>query len=87
MNSSFHHKWKDIVTQQLKYPDHVNISIENGLARKNCNFTQNLLDCYTEWKARSAAAASRTIDHCIWANSRITDIGAKLWNVCLIQAG
>ncbi len=87
ISKSFQHKWKDIVTQQLTYPEHVAISIENGLARRKCHFTQNLLDCYTEWKTRTAASSSSTMDHCIWANCNITDIGAKLWNQSLMDIG
>ncbi len=30
LDTSFQHNWKDIVINQLKFPDHVKISIENG---------------------------------------------------------
>ena len=53
----------------------------------NCHFTQDVLNCYTEWKISSANAALGSIDHCVWSNPAITDIGSKLWNKHLIDKG
>ena len=72
---------------QLKFPDHITISVENGLAKTNCLFTQDVLNCYSEWKISSANAALSSIDHCVWSNPVITDIGSKLWNNQLIDTG
>ncbi|XP_063692485.1 uncharacterized protein LOC134824508 [Bolinopsis microptera] len=60
---------------------------KNGLAKTNCHFTQDVLNCYTEWKISSVNAALGSIDHCVWYNQAITDIGAKLWNNHLIDKG
>ena len=51
------------------------ISIENSLTINKCGFTFDLLNCYREWKNRSADASGGTMNHCIWNNSFITDIG------------
>ena len=40
------HPWKSIVIRQLMYPDHLVVAVENGAARRNCNFTQDVLHCY-----------------------------------------
>ena len=85
LNANFSHPWKSIVVNQLKFPDNIVISIENSLTLNNSGFMPDLLNCYTEWKIKSAEASGGTQDHCIWSNSVITDIGAKLWNSLLIS--
>ena len=85
LNSNFNHPWKNIVINQLKFPDYIVISIENSLTINKCGFTFDLLNCYREWKNRSADASGGTMDHCIWNNSFITDIGSKFWNAVLIS--
>ena len=87
LNNSLRHTWKEIMIKQLKFPNHITISVENGLAKINCHFTQDVLNCYTEWKISSANAALGSIDHCVWSNPAITDIGSKLWNKHLIDKG
>ena len=61
------------------------ISIENSLTINKCGFMYDLLNCYREWKNKSAEASGGTVDHCIWNNSFITDIGSKFWNALLIS--
>ena len=39
-DGNFNHPWKSIVLRQLMYPDHLVVAVENGAARRNCNFTQ-----------------------------------------------
>jgi len=85
INSNFSHSWKDIAINQLKFPDNVVISIENALTCNNSGFVMDLINYYTEWKNRSAEVSGGTVDHCIWSNLFITDIGAKLWNPLLIN--
>ena len=85
LNSSFNHLWKEIVINQLKYPNLINISVENKLSSKNSGFTYDLLNCYYEWKINAAVAGNGTVDHCIWGNNMITDIGSRLWNQALID--
>ena len=85
-NANFQHVWKDIVTNQLKYPHFSTISIENGL-QDGCSldFTTDLLGAYQDWKSKASIAHSTSIDHCVWKNKCITDVGRKLWNVLLIE--
>ena len=85
LNSNFNHPWKNIVINQLKFPDYMVISIENSLTINKCGFMYDLLNCYREWKNKSAEASGGTVDHCIWNNSFITDIGSKFWNALLIS--
>ena len=88
LNDSFGHSWKNIVFNQLKYRDHAEISIENGLTKKpSFYYTLDLLNSYQDWKHRTSAAREATINHCVWANTSITDVGAKLWNDSLIRRG
>ena len=88
LNDSFGHSWKNIVTNQLKYRDNVCISIENGLTKKpSFYYTLDLLNSYQDWKSRASEAREATINHCVWANPSITDVGAKLWNDSLIRRG
>jgi hypothetical protein len=88
ISDDFSHKWKDIVINQLRFPDFPTIAIESGLvAQDTYKFTADLLACYQEWKTEVAAAGSSSINHCVWENKLITDIGAKLWNEVLINKG
>ena len=41
------------------------LAVENGAARRNCNFTQDILNCYLEWWTRAAAKNGGTIDQCV----------------------
>ena len=87
-NQSFSHTWKDIVINQLRYPDNPLISVENGRVGKNSIFTKDLIDCYEEWKLKVAAKTAGCVDHCIWGNKLITGMWNKqLWNTNLINRG
>lgn len=85
LDKNFAHPWKDIVLSQLKFPQHLNISIEVGAAKKHRKFTQDLLDSFREWKIRVANCRGKTINECIWGNSIITGKGNTLWNAALIN--
>ena len=88
IDDMFCHKWKDIALNQLLHPGHPVISIENGLVgNKTYSFMADLLCCFAEWKKARAEACDSSINHCIWGNHLITDIGAKLWNDYLINRG
>lgn len=89
LDNSFKHAWKDIITRQLKFPNHIIICIENGLLANNNRggFSENLLNSYQEWKSKCSIAGECTINHCIWGNDKITDIGSSLWNTELIYKG
>ena len=84
-NINFVHPWKDIVINQLSWPEHPGICFENLLTFKHFTFTYNLLDAYREWKDRTSIATKKCINHCIWGNNLITDIGSKLWLSNLIE--
>ena len=85
-NNSFTHAWKNILMAQLRYPEHLQISVENGLLRNNSfNFTKDLLDCYKECRVR-ALESCLTFDSCIWGNKNITGLWNRtLWNDNLIN--
>ena len=85
-DQNFHHPWKDILTNQLKFPDHLAISVECGVAASGeYAFTQDLLNCFQYWRSESSTVSNKTPDHCIWFNKSITDIGRLLWNDNLIS--
>ena len=70
------------------YPDHLVMAVENGVARRNCNFTQDILNCYLEWRTRAAAKNGGTIDQCVWGNKEITGMWNKtLQNSVLLNKG
>ena len=84
-DTNFQHPWKELLTNQLKFPDHLAISIDCGeAARCQYRFTQDLLDCFQYWRSTSSTVKSRTPDLCVWSNKAITDIGRPLWNDKLI---
>ena len=82
----FSHAWKRIIIAQLKYPDHINISVENGLLRNNnFEFAEDLLNCYKGVNSRSVELGY-TNNACIWDNADITGLwGRVLWNNILIN--
>ena len=82
---SFNHKWKDIVINQVNHPDHPGICFENGLVNSAYSFTDDLVQCYADWKSTAAKYNTVCINHCIWGNNLITDIGSKLWFPKLID--
>ena len=84
-DSNFNHKWKDIVLRQVRYPEHPGICFENGLVNRVHSFTHDLVNSYSEWKNNSAKFNDKCINHCIWENGLITDIGSKLWVPKLIN--
>ena len=87
-NQAFSHTWKDIVINQLRYPDNPLISVENGRVEKNIIFTKDLIDCYEEWKLKAVAKTAGCADHCIWGNKFITGMWNKqLWNTNHINRG
>ena len=87
INPNFTHNWKRVFIKQLKFPDKIEISIENALTRDNCKITKDILMCYTEWKTKVANARGECINHIVWANKEITDIGSQMWNETLISRG
>ena len=81
----FEHKWKDIILNQVKLPEHPGICFENGLVEMKYAFTNDLIQCYNEWKETSAKVKNKCINHCIWFNNSFKDIGSKLWVPSLIN--
>ena len=87
-NKSFAHIWKDVIINQLRYPDHPLISIENCMVKRNCFFLTDITECYKEWKLKAVAKIGGSVDHCVWGNSEITGMWSKtLWNNFLINKG
>ena len=82
---NFTHKWKDLILNQVKYPEHPGICFENGLVDKSYTFTYDLVQCFTDWKNKAAVVNNKCINHCIWGNENITDIGSKLWVAKLVD--
>jgi hypothetical protein len=87
LRPDFQHAWKSIVTNQFRNPGHIIVSIETSGVNVKYKFTEDLLSCFAEWKTASAAAREGSINHCVWANKAITDVGSKLWNEALISQG
>ena len=70
------------------YPDHLVVAVENGAAWRNCNFTQDILNCYSEWRMRAAAKNGGTIYQFVWGNKEITGMWNKtLRNSVLLRGG
>ena len=88
INPTFKHSWNNIFYNQLQHQNFPMISIENGLVKnKLFLYTSDLLNSYQDWKSKTAEARDVSINHCIWANKNITDVGTKLWDECLISKG
>ena len=81
----FVHNWKTIILNQVQHPEHPGICFENCLVDRVYAFTFDLVQCYIEWKSKVAVANNKCINHCIWGNSSIRDIGSKLWLTKLID--
>ena len=76
-DQNYFQSWKSIVIRQLRYSHRILVSVETGEARTNCCFTQDLLDCYIEWKSKTVAKCSRSVGQCVWGNKCITG----LWTI------
>ena len=85
IDQKFTHKWKKVFVSQLKFPTNIEISIENGLASKRYRIVSDILSCYREWKVRVVTARDGCMNHVVWANNKITDIGSRIWNKKLIS--
>ena len=85
LNPNFSHNWKGIILKQLNFPDNVEIAVKNALTYKKYTITKDVLDCYTEWKEKVSNAKESCINHVVWSNKKITDIGSRLWNGELIS--
>ena len=85
IDQKFTHKWKTVFVSQLKFPTNIEISIENGLASKRYRIVSDILSCYREWKVRVVTARDGCMNHVVWANNKITDIGSRIWNKKLIS--
>ena len=72
---------------QLKFPDNKEISMENALTKLKNKVVNDILMCYTEWKNKVSYVKGSCINHIIWVNDKITDIGSQLWNANLIERG
>ena len=82
---NFVHKWKEVILNQVLYPEHPGICFENGLVHSTYSFTYDLIHCYIKWKEKAAKVRDKCINHCVWGNQNIKDIGSKLWLPKLID--
>ena len=82
---NFEHNWKDIVLRPLKHHEHSGICFENLLVYDKYTFTSDLIHSYSDWKENVSESYSKCINHCIWGNRAITDIGSQLWVPSLIN--
>ena len=85
IDQKFTHKWKKVFVSQLKFPTNIEISIEKGLASERFRIVSDILSCYREWKVRVVTARDWCMNHVVWANNKITDIGSRIWNKKLIS--
>ena len=83
--SALLHKWKKVSVSQLKFPTKIEISIENALASEKFRIVCDILFCYREWKVRVVTARDGCMNHVVWENNKITDIGSRIWNEELIS--
>ena len=87
IDPNFDHHWKQIFISQLRFPNLIEISIENTLSDKKYGIVRDILLRYSEWKEAAAAARGGCANHVIWNNNKITDLSSTMWNDPLISRG
>ena len=87
LNPKFKHSWKSIFVRQFKFPDQIEISVENALTCEKSVIVKNILTTYVQWKNKIVNVKGTCLNHAVWANKSITDIGSQLWNENLIYRG
>ena len=55
------------------------------MASERFRIVSDILSCYREWKVRVVTARDGCMNHVVWANNKITDIGSRIWNKKLIS--
>ena len=83
LDTNFHHPWKRIILNQLKFSDHPIISIEAGAVKANRTFCKDLVACFLNWKQLTARCRNKTANFCIWGGG-IPGNDSLLWNDFLI---
>ena len=84
LNPKFKHSWKSIFVRQFKFPDQIEISVENALTCEKSVIVKNILTTFVQWKNKIVNVKGTCLNHVVWANKSITDIGSQLWNENLI---
>ena len=84
LDYNFNHPWKEIVTNQLKFPNNPVVSLEVGAVKSNRKFTKNLVECYSTWKQKAANSKNKTSNFCVWGGG-IPGGQSLLWSDTLIQ--
>ena len=87
IDPNFDHHWKQIFISQLRFPNLIEISIENTLSDKKYGIVRDILLRYSEWKEAAAAARGGCANHVIWNNNKIIDLSSTMWNYPLISRG
>ena len=84
LDTNFHHPWKNIIINQLRFPEHPIISLEAGAVKSNRSFCKDLVNCFMNWKQLVAGCRNKTANFCIWGGG-IPGNSSLLWNNFLIS--
>ena len=84
LDTNFHHPWKNIIINQLRFPDNPIISLEAGATKSNRVFCNDLVNCFSSWKQQVAICRKKTANFCIWGGG-IPGNNSLLWNDVLID--
>ena len=84
LDINFHHSWKTILLNQLRFPEHPLISLEANAVKDNRNFCMDLVNCLNTWKEKVACIRGKTANFCIWGGG-IPGNSSLLWNEALIR--
>lgn len=85
LNNRFEHPWKNIFINQLSFPNHIQLCIENGSTKRGRKFTNDALTCYRNWVSNITASNNKTVNEIIWYNGRVSGSQNRLWNEYLIS--
>ena len=62
LNPHFTHNWKKLCTNQLKFRDNIEISIENCLVLEKVGIVKDILSSYKDWRDAMSAARGRCLN-------------------------
>jgi hypothetical protein len=83
LDGNFCHPWKNIVINQLRFPDNPPLSLEAGAVKASRKFCKDLVTCLKECKQTVTCCRGKTADFCIWGGG-IPGSNSLLWNENLI---
>jgi hypothetical protein len=85
LDCNFNHPWKEIVINQLEFPNNPVVFLEAGAVKVNRKFTQNLVDCYSTWEQKAGIIQSKTSNFCVWGGGFPGSSQSLLWSDALIH--